>query len=74
MIFQFNYSIEINMKNLTHLDGNWKVTKGKLKQKYAMLTDDDLLLVEGKQDELIGRLQVKLGKTKDEVRRLILDL
>jgi uncharacterized protein YjbJ (UPF0337 family) len=62
------------MKNLTELDGNWKVTKGKLKQKFAMLTDDDLLLVEGKQDELIGRLQAKLGKTKEEVRRLIYDL
>jgi uncharacterized protein YjbJ (UPF0337 family) len=62
------------MKDLTHLDGNWKVTKGKLKQKFAMLTDDDLLLVEGKQDELIGRLEVKLGKTKDEVRRIIYGL
>ena len=41
-------------------------TKGKLKQKYAMLTDDDLLLDEGKQDELLGRLQIKLGKTKEE--------
>jgi len=64
----------INMKNITHLDGNWKVTKGKLKQKFAMLTEDDLLLVEGKQDELIGRLQVKLGKTKEEIRSLIYDL
>jgi uncharacterized protein YjbJ (UPF0337 family) len=62
------------MKNLTQIDGNWKVTKGKLKQRFAMLTDDDLLLVEGKQDELIGRLQTKLGKTKEEIRRLIYDL
>ena len=62
------------MKDLTHLEGNWKVTKGKRKQKFAMLTDDDLLLVEGKQDELIGRLEVKLGKTKDEVRRIIYGL
>jgi uncharacterized protein YjbJ (UPF0337 family) len=62
------------MKNLTHLEGNWKVTKGKLKQKFAMLSDDDLLLVEGKQDELIGRLEVKLGKTREEVRKLIYDL
>jgi len=62
------------MKNLTQVDGNWKVTKGRLKQRFAMLTDDDLLLVEGKQDELIGRLQVKLGKTKEEIRRLIYDL
>jgi uncharacterized protein YjbJ (UPF0337 family) len=62
------------MKNLTQSEGNWKVTKGKLKQRFAMLTDDDLLFVEGKQDELIGRLQTKLGKTKEEIRRLIYDL
>jgi uncharacterized protein YjbJ (UPF0337 family) len=74
MIFLFNYLIGHNMKNLTQIDGNWKVTKGKLKQRFAMLTDDDLLLVEGKQDELIGRLQTKLGKTKEEIRRLIYDL
>lgn len=62
------------MKNLTELKGNWNETKGKIKQKYAMLTDDDLLLVEGKEDELIGRLQVKLGKTKEEVQQLFSDL
>lgn len=62
------------MKNLTELNGNWKKTKGKLKQQFAMLTDDDLLLVEGKQDELLGRLQAKLGKTKEEVRKLIFDM
>jgi len=49
-------------------------TKGKLKQKFALLTENDLLLVEGKQEELISRLQVKLGKTKDEIRKLIYDL
>ncbi len=59
------------MKNKTELLGNWKEIKGKLKQKYAMLTDDDLLLIDGKQDELMGRLQVKLGKSKDEVRQIL---
>jgi uncharacterized protein YjbJ (UPF0337 family) len=44
---------------------------GKLKQKYANLTDDDLLFKEGKQEELLGRLQNKLGKTKEEIRNLI---
>ncbi len=44
---------------------------GKLKQKYANLTDDDLLFAEGKEDELLGRLQNKLGKTKEEIRELI---
>jgi uncharacterized protein YjbJ (UPF0337 family) len=62
------------MKNTTEIKGNWNETKGKLKQKYAQLTDDDLLFTEGKQDELIGRLQSKLGKTKEEINKLITDL
>jgi uncharacterized protein YjbJ (UPF0337 family) len=62
------------MKNITEFKGNWKEIKGKLKQKFAMLSDSDLLLVEGKQDEMIGRLQVKLGKTKAEIHKLISEL
>lgn len=62
------------MKNLTELKGNWNETKGKLKQQFAKLTDDDLLLVEGKQDEMLGRIQAKLGKTKEEIHKLISDL
>jgi len=62
------------MKNLTELKGSWNETKGKLKQKFALLTDSDLLLVEGKQDEMLGRLQVKLGKTKSEIQKVIFDL
>lgn len=59
------------MKNMTEFKGNWNEIKGKLKQKYSMLTDNDLLLVDGKKDELIGRLQIKLGKTKAEIHKLI---
>jgi uncharacterized protein YjbJ (UPF0337 family) len=59
------------MTNLTELKGNWKEIKGKLKQEFASLTDDDLLFEEGKKDELVGRLQKKLGKTKDEIHHLI---
>lgn len=59
------------MKNLTELKGNWNETKGKLKQKFASLTEDDMLLEEGKQDEMFGRLQVKLGKTKEELHQII---
>jgi len=59
------------MKNITELEGNWNETKGKLKQRFAMLTDNDLLLVEGKQDEMLGRLQTKLGKTKEELHKII---
>ena len=62
------------MENLTELKGNWKETKGKLKQQFATLTDDDLLLEEGKQDEMLGRLQTKLGKTKEDIHKLISDL
>ncbi|OFY96492.1 MAG: general stress protein CsbD [Bacteroidetes bacterium RIFCSPLOWO2_12_FULL_31_6] len=62
------------MKNITELKGNWNETKGKLKQKFAMLTDNDLLLLEGKQDEMLGRLETKLGKTKAEIHKLISEL
>ena len=62
------------MKNTTELLGNWNETKGKLKQKFALLTDNDMMLVEGKQDEMLGRLQVKLGKTKEEIHKLIAEL
>lgn len=57
-----------DMNELT-LKGNWNEVKGKLKQKYGQLTDDDLTFAEGKEDELLGRLQKKLGRTKEEVRR-----
>lgn len=49
------------------LKGKWNVMKGKVKQAYANLTDDDLKYEEGKDDELLGRLQAKTGKTKDEL-------
>jgi uncharacterized protein YjbJ (UPF0337 family) len=48
--------------------------KGKLKQKYGQLTDDDLTYTEGKEDEMYGRLQQKLGKSKDEIKREISSL
>ena len=57
--------------NVLNIKGNWNEMVGKLKQKYANLTDDDLLFAEGKEDELLGRLQNKLGKTKEEIRELI---
>ena len=53
------------------IKGNWNEIKGKLKQKYGELTDDDLTFAEGKEDELLGRLQKRLGKSKEEVRRAI---
>jgi len=53
------------------IKGNWNETKGKLRQKYGQLTDDDLQYSEGKEDELLGRLQQKLGKNKDQIREEI---
>lgn len=54
-----------------NLKGSWNIAKGKLKQKYSELTEDDLTYVEGQADELLGRLQRKLGKSKDEIQREI---
>ncbi len=70
-LFTFN---KVIMTNVDQLKGNWNETKGKLKQKFAILTDSDVLLEEGKHDELLGRLQIKLGKTKEEVQKLISEL
>lgn len=50
------------------ITGNWNVIKGKLKQKYGQLTDDDLAFAKGKEEELLGRLQTRLGQTKEQVR------
>lgn len=49
------------------LKGTWNEVKGKIKQQYADLTDDDLLYEEGQEDELVGRIQKKTGKTRDQV-------
>jgi uncharacterized protein YjbJ (UPF0337 family) len=57
--------------NKLQFKGTWNEIKGKLKQSYGNLTDDDLTFAEGKDDELLGRLQKKLGKSKDEVRQMI---
>ncbi len=48
--------------------GSWNEIKGKLKQKYADLTDDDLTFIEGKEDELLGRLQQRTGRTREQLR------
>jgi uncharacterized protein YjbJ (UPF0337 family) len=60
--------------NTTELKGNWDEQKGKLKQKFATLTDDDLLFAEGKKDEMLGKIQVKLGKSKEELHKILSEL
>lgn len=57
--------------NKLQFKGSWNEVKGKLKQKYAQLTDDDLTYAEGKDDELVGKLQKKLGKSAEEVRHIL---
>ena len=56
--------------NKTELKGNWNEQKGKLKQRFAELTDNDLMYEEGKKDEMFGKLQVKLGKTREEINKI----
>lgn len=60
--------------NATELKGTWEEQKGKLKQKFAALTDNDLMFSEGKKEEMLGRLQIKLGKTKEELHKIISSL
>ena len=57
--------------NTLQLKGNWNIVKGKIKQKFAHLTDDDLQYVEGKEDELIGRIQKRTGRTKEQVEQTL---
>jgi uncharacterized protein YjbJ (UPF0337 family) len=60
--------------NKLEIKGDWNITKGKLKQKWAQLTDDDLQLVEGKHDELFGRIQKRTGETREAIEKVIKDV
>ena len=62
------------MNNTKGIEAKWLVTKGKLKEKFAKLTDNDLLFLDGKQDEMMGRLQLRLGKTREEILQIISDI
>ncbi len=57
--------------NTLEIKGEWNVVKGKLKQKWAKLTDDDLQYVEGKNDELVGRIQKRTGETREAVEKAV---
>jgi uncharacterized protein YjbJ (UPF0337 family) len=56
------------------IHGKWNIIKGKLKQKYAALTDNDLRYVEGQEEELLGRIQKLTGKSRQEIEKLINDI
>jgi uncharacterized protein YjbJ (UPF0337 family) len=62
---------KLNNMNTTEVKGNWNEQKGKLKQKFAVLTDNDLMYTEGKKDEMFGKLQIKLGKSREELHKII---
>jgi uncharacterized protein YjbJ (UPF0337 family) len=57
--------------NTLHIKGDWNIVKGKLKQKYAQLTDNDLRYEEGREDELVGRILKRTGDTKEAVQQFI---
>jgi len=59
--------------NTLEIKGDWNITKGKLKQKWAKLTDDDLKFTEGKQEELLGRIQKRTGETREAIEKVIKD-
>lgn len=59
--------------NSLEIKGDWNITKGKLKQKWATLTDDDLQYVEGQHDEMLGRIQKRTGETREAVEKAIKD-
>lgn len=59
--------------NWDTVEGNWKQFKGKVKQQWGDLTDDDLTKIEGKRDQLVGRVQERYGVAKDEAERQVKD-
>ena len=69
--WKFLHKLNLKKMNTTELKGNWNEQKGKLKQAFAILTDNDLKFEEGKKDEMLGRIQKKLGKTKEELHKII---
>ena len=60
--------------NKLEIKGDWNIAKGKLKQKWASLTEDDLQYDEGKQEELLGRIQKRTGETREAVEKVIKDI
>ena len=67
----FIYKLQLNIMNSIETLGNWAEQKGKLKQKFATLMDNDLLFAEGQKEEMLEKLQIKLGKTKEELNKII---
>lgn len=62
---------QTELMSTLHIKGNWNLIKGMLKQKWAKLTDDDLRFIDGKEDELIGRIQKRTGETREEIEKVV---
>jgi uncharacterized protein YjbJ (UPF0337 family) len=80
MIEHFNQTffrlqtLHINLQNIMNkleIKGDWNITKGKLKQKWGQLTDSDLQYTEGRQDELLGRIQKRTGETREAIEKAL---
>lgn len=71
LLYVLNYLKLNKMANITEFKGNWNEQKGKLKQKFAILTENELMFDEGKKDEMLGKLQIKLGKTKEQLHDIL---
>ena len=67
-IFSF---LELKIMNTIEIKGAWKKRKGELKQKFAFLTDNDLMFEDGEQEEMFRKLQIRLGKTKEELHKIL---
>ena len=68
---KFFQNLKFKKMNTTELKGKWNEQKGKLKKKFAVLTDNDLMFEEGKKEVMLGKLQIKLGKSKEELDKII---
>ncbi len=68
---EIHSKLKIKKMNTTELKGNWNQQKAKLKQKFAVLTDNDLMYEEGRKEEMFANLQIKLGKTKEEFHKIL---
>ena len=67
----FSLIIKPDFMNRIEVKANWNEQKGMLKQRFASLTENDLLFAEGRKDEMLGKLQIKLGKTREELNKII---
>lgn len=59
--------------NWDSIEGSWKTAKGKVREQWGELTDDDLDVIAGKRDQLVGKLQTRYGKTKDAAEQEVAD-